>query len=168
MLAPDARFVSIDRLIGGVCRLFPKMYSALAIGRPETVIRWHRGDLDLGLPRRSCSWCRNLVPAALWLADYGRCRRQFPWFGTTPTSSGRMDRQSAHWACGWEQIPRYLMRSRWCIRRDIYPPRSNAERLIGSIRRERIDHIVVVGERHLRHVLPSYLDYYNDRRTHYR
>src|SRR6266852_3608231 len=34
------RFVSIDRLIlGGVCRLFPKMYGALAIVRPETVIR---------------------------------------------------------------------------------------------------------------------------------
>src|ERR1700733_5596655 len=37
------RFVSIDRLIlGGVCRLFPKMYGALAIVRPETAIRWHR------------------------------------------------------------------------------------------------------------------------------
>src|SRR6266851_10227588 len=37
------RFVSIDRLIlGGVCRLFPKMYDALAIVRPETVMRWHR------------------------------------------------------------------------------------------------------------------------------
>src|SRR5882672_10578805 len=37
------RFVSIDRLIlGGVCRRFPKMYAALAIVRPETVIRWHR------------------------------------------------------------------------------------------------------------------------------
>src|SRR6202795_3296272 len=37
------RFVSIDRLIlGSVCRLFPKMYGALAIVRPETVIRWHR------------------------------------------------------------------------------------------------------------------------------
>ena len=37
------RFVSIDRLIlGGVCRLFPKMYGAFAIVRPETVIRWHR------------------------------------------------------------------------------------------------------------------------------
>ena len=35
-------FVSIDRLIlGGVCRLFPKMYDALAIVRPDTVIRWH-------------------------------------------------------------------------------------------------------------------------------
>ncbi len=37
------RFVSIDRLIlGGVCRLFPKVYGALAIVRPGTVIRWHR------------------------------------------------------------------------------------------------------------------------------
>jgi len=37
------RFVSIDRLIlGGICRLFRKMYGALAIVRPETVIRWHR------------------------------------------------------------------------------------------------------------------------------
>jgi hypothetical protein len=37
------RFVSIDRLIlEGVCRLFPKMYGALAIVQPETVIRWHR------------------------------------------------------------------------------------------------------------------------------
>ena len=36
-------FISIDRLIlGGVCRLFPKMYDALAIVRPDTVIRWHR------------------------------------------------------------------------------------------------------------------------------
>jgi hypothetical protein len=32
-----------------------------------------------------------------------------------------------------------------------------AERLIGSIRRECIDHIVVFGERHLRHVLLSYM-----------
>ena len=41
-----------------------------------------------------------------------------------------------------------------------------AERLIGSIRRECIDHVVVFGERHLRHVLLSYMDYYNGTRTH--
>ena len=41
-----------------------------------------------------------------------------------------------------------------------------AERLIGSIRRECLDHIVVFGERHLRHVLLSYMDYYNGARTH--
>ena len=43
---------------------------------------------------------------------------------------------------------------------------SIAERLIGSIRRECIDHVVVFGERHLRHVLLSYKDYYNATRTH--
>jgi transposase InsO family protein len=41
-----------------------------------------------------------------------------------------------------------------------------AERLIGSIRRECLDHIVVFGERHLRHMLLSYMDYYNGTRTH--
>jgi transposase InsO family protein len=41
-----------------------------------------------------------------------------------------------------------------------------AERLIGSIRRECVDHIVVFGEAHLRRILRSYARYYNDIRTH--
>jgi transposase InsO family protein len=41
-----------------------------------------------------------------------------------------------------------------------------AERLIGSIRRECLDHIIVFGERHLRHVLLCYMTYYNTVRTH--
>ena len=41
-----------------------------------------------------------------------------------------------------------------------------ADRLIGSIRRECIDHVIVFGERHLRHLLQSYLDYHNETRTH--
>ena len=41
-----------------------------------------------------------------------------------------------------------------------------AERLIGSIRRECLDHIVVIGEAHLRRMLRSYADYYNEIRTH--
>jgi transposase InsO family protein len=36
-----------------------------------------------------------------------------------------------------------------------------AERLIGSIRRECLDHIIVLGEAHLRRILKSYADYYN-------
>jgi len=40
------------------------------------------------------------------------------------------------------------------------------ERLIGSIRRECLDHVVIFGERHLRHVLLSYMHYYNSARTH--
>ena len=41
-----------------------------------------------------------------------------------------------------------------------------AERLIGSIRRECVDHIIVLGEAHLRRILRSYADYYNRVRTH--
>jgi hypothetical protein len=43
---------------------------------------------------------------------------------------------------------------------------SFAERLIGSIRREYLDHIIVLGEAHLRRILKSYARYYNGVRTH--
>src|SRR6202043_1210252 len=41
-----------------------------------------------------------------------------------------------------------------------------AERLIGSVRRECVDHVVVFGERHLRHLLHVCKNYYNVTRTH--
>jgi transposase InsO family protein len=41
-----------------------------------------------------------------------------------------------------------------------------AERLIGSIRHECTDHVVALGEGHLRRVLQSYARYYNESRTH--
>lgn len=40
-----------------------------------------------------------------------------------------------------------------------------AERLIGSIRRECLDHVVVFGEQHLRHLLLSHVDDYNTGRS---
>jgi hypothetical protein len=40
------------------------------------------------------------------------------------------------------------------------------ERLIGSIRRECLDHVVVFSEHHLHHLLLSYMKYYNGARTH--
>ena len=41
-----------------------------------------------------------------------------------------------------------------------------AERLIGSIRRECLNHVLVLGERHLRRILTRYVDYYHQARTH--
>ena len=41
-----------------------------------------------------------------------------------------------------------------------------AERLIGSIRRECLNHVLVLGERHLRRILGCYFDYYHRARTH--
>ena len=43
---------------------------------------------------------------------------------------------------------------------------SFVERLIGSIRRECLDHVIVLGEAHLRRILKNYADYYNGVRTH--
>jgi transposase InsO family protein len=100
-------------------------------------------------------------------------------------SDRRVDRKSAPEASGWGQVPRYLIRDRdraygeivirrlrsMGIRDRPTSPRSPwqtgyAGRLIGSIRRECLDHVAVFGERHLRQVLLSYMDYYNDTRTH--
>ncbi len=85
----------------------------------------------------------------------------------------------------WDTAPRYLLRDRdasygsyFCSRVEamgitevITAPRSpwqNAyvERVIGSIRRECLDHIVIFNERHLCRVLSSYVDYYQRTRTH--
>jgi transposase InsO family protein len=85
----------------------------------------------------------------------------------------------------WNDAPGHLIRDRdTCfshvvtrrlaamgIRDHPIAPRSpwqngHAERLIGSIRRECLDHIVVFGEAHLRRILRAYSDYYNDIRTH--
>jgi hypothetical protein len=41
-----------------------------------------------------------------------------------------------------------------------------AERLIGTLRRECLDHMIVFGEAHLRRILGKYLTYYNRSRTH--
>jgi transposase InsO family protein len=41
-----------------------------------------------------------------------------------------------------------------------------AERLIGTIRRECLDHLIVLGEAHLRWILGEFAVYYNKSRTH--
>ena len=85
----------------------------------------------------------------------------------------------------WNEAPRYLIRDRdnvfgavvtrrlraMGIRDKPIAPASPwqnacAERLIGSIRRECVDHLIVLGEAHLRRILQSYARYYNEIRTH--
>jgi transposase InsO family protein len=85
----------------------------------------------------------------------------------------------------WNEAPDYIIRDRdgsyghavtrrlsaMGIRDHPTAPRSpwqngHAERLIGSIRRECLDHIVVVGEAHLRQIIAAYTGYYNELRTH--
>ena len=40
------------------------------------------------------------------------------------------------------------------------------ERVIGSIRRECLDHMIILGERHLHRLVSEYVSYYNESRTH--
>ena len=186
------RFVSIDRLIlGGVCRLFPKMYDALAIVRPETVIRWHRAGFRSYWRWKSKQRCgrpavtveirqlirqisganplwgaprihgellklgidvgqtgvvkymarRRVPPSQGWrtflrnhadgiaamdlfvvptisvrllygLLIMGHARRQVLWVGVTAHPTAEWIANQLTEACGWEQIPRYLIRDR--------------------------------------------------------
>ena len=83
-------------------------------------------------------------------------------------------------ATPWGQQPRYLIRDRdTCYGRDFVPraraigietvltpvraPQANAiaERLVGTLRRECLDHLIILGEGHLRRILREYVAYYN-------
>ena len=112
-------------------------------------------------------------------------RRRILWLDVTAHPSAEWIAQQVTEACGWESAPHSLIRDRDRVYGEAFTrrvramgirdrptaPRSpwengHAERLIGSIRRECLDHVIVFGERHLRHVLRSYARYYNGVRTH--
>ena len=107
-------------------------------------------------------------------------RRELVWINVT---SQRLRRRngSGHGAFPWDGAPGNMIRNRDRIYGGIVTRRLRAmgirdkptapvspwqngfaERLIGSIRRECLDHIVVFGEAHLRRILRCYARYYND------
>jgi len=112
-------------------------------------------------------------------------RRDLVWTNVTTNPTAEWIARQLTEAFPWSTAPRYLVRDRDRIYGSIVPRRLRAmgirdrpiapaspwqngfaERLIGSIRRECVDHIVVLGEAHLRRILESYARYYNDIRTH--
>jgi transposase InsO family protein len=112
-------------------------------------------------------------------------RRELVWIDVTKTPTAEWVARQVTEAFPWDGAPGYMIRDRDRIYGDIVTRRLRAmgirdkptapvspwqngfaERLIGSIRRECLDHIVVFGEAHLRRILRSYARYYNDIRTH--
>ena len=112
-------------------------------------------------------------------------RRDLVWINVTTNPTAEWVARQITEAFPWDMAPRYMIRDRdriygivvtrrlrAMVTRDkpIAPvsPWQNglAERLIGSIRRECLDHIIVLGEVHLRRILKSYARYYNEMRTH--
>ena len=112
-------------------------------------------------------------------------RRHIVHVNVTAHPTSQWTSQQIREAFPWETAPRYLIRDRdrtygeffrsrlraMHIGEVLIPPRSPwqnayAERVIGSIRRECLDHVIVLGESHLRRILRSYLAYYHKSRTH--
>ncbi len=112
-------------------------------------------------------------------------RRELVWIAVTNSPTADWIARQITEAFPWESAPTDLIRDRdrvfgsvvrqrlraMGIRDKPIAPRSPwqngfAERLIGSIRRECLDHVIVYGEAHLRHLLRAYASYYNATRTH--
>jgi transposase InsO family protein len=112
-------------------------------------------------------------------------RRRLVHFAVTEHPTAEWTARQLLQAFPWDSGPRYLLRDRdgaygekfreaasWLdIREVLTAPQSpwqNAyvERLIGSIRRECLDHVIILSEAGLRRMLRSYFDYYERSRTH--
>jgi transposase InsO family protein len=112
-------------------------------------------------------------------------RRRILHFNITEHPTAAWTAQQLVEAFPWDTSPRYLLRDRDGIYGDdfrqrvdgmgidevLIAPRSPwqnpyAERVIGSIRRDCLDHVIVLGERHLRGLLALYFTYYHAARTH--
>jgi putative transposase len=112
-------------------------------------------------------------------------RRRVVHFHITEHPTTQWTAQQIVEACSWGTSPRYLLRDRDSIYSTVFQRRvehlgmeevkiaphspwqnSYAERVIGSIRRECLNEVIVLNERHLRRVLQSYMHYYHHWRTH--
>jgi transposase InsO family protein len=112
-------------------------------------------------------------------------RRELVWINVAGHPTAEWIAQQITEAFPWHEAPRYLIRDRDRIYGTVTTRRMRAmgirdkptapaspwqngfaERLIGSIRRECVDHFIVLGEEHLRHILRAHARYYNEIRTH--
>ena len=116
---------------------------------------------------------------------FGHGRRQLLWFAVTRHPTAEWLAQQIVEAFPWDTAPTYLVRDNdgaygqaftsriraMGIRDRPISPRSPwqnpyVERLIGTLRRDCLDHVLIFGERHLRRILTLYSLYYNETRTH--
>jgi len=119
------------------------------------------------------------------LVVLGHERRKVIHFDVTPNPTQAWLARQVTEAFPWDTAPRFLLRDRdasygqtfrdrvqaMAIEQVVTAPRSpwqNAyvERIIGSIRRECLDHIIIFDERHLRRMLSAYFQYHQHSRTH--
>jgi transposase InsO family protein len=112
-------------------------------------------------------------------------RRELVWINVTASPTAEWIARQITEAFPWDKAPQYLIRDRDRIYGSVFTRRLRAmgirdrpiapvspwqngfaERLIGSIRRECTDNLIVLSESHLRRILRAYSRYYNNVRTH--
>ena len=112
-------------------------------------------------------------------------RRRILHFNVTDHPTAAWTAQQLAEACGIDEKPKHLLRDRDAIYGKQFSRRAQtlgieeiltacrspwqnpyAERVVGSIRRECLDHVIVLGPEHLKRILTRYVDYYNGVRTH--
>src|SRR5712664_2271092 len=111
--------------------------------------------------RRLISLSVTAYPTADWIAR--QITDAFPW-DVAPEYMIR-DRDGCYGQAVTKRLAAMGIRDHPTARRSPWQ-NGHAERLIGSNRRECLDHIVVFGEAHLRRTLAAYAGYYNELRTH--
>jgi transposase InsO family protein len=131
-----------------------------------------------------------VVPTVTFRLLYGfvvlrHKRREIVHFAVTANPSAEWTARQLTEAFPWDEAPRFLLRDRDGTYGEEFVARVKAmgidgvvtapqspwqnpycERFIGSIRRECLDHVIVLGDQHLRRILRSYVIYYHEDRIH--
>jgi len=113
------------------------------------------------------------------------CRRKLVHVNVTPHPTAEWVWRQLIQATPWGQQPKYLIRDRDCcyggsfksragkigvqtILTPVQAPKANAiaERVVGTLRRECLDHMIIINEGHARRVLREYIAHYNSARPH--
>jgi hypothetical protein len=147
------RATSADKIFWILFSRYVECWRQILFGlHPDTVVRWHRQGF--------CLYWR-------W-----KSRRRGPGRPVIDATPRKLIREMQASNIGWgaPRIHGELLKSLG-IDEIISAPRSPwqnpyVERVIGSIRRECLDHVIVFNERHLQRILRDYVDYYHSSRTH--
>ena len=106
-------------------------------------------------------------------------------FNVTEHPTAQWTAQQVVEACPWDTAPKYLLRDRDSIYGKVFRNRvkhmgikevisapkspwqnSYVERMIGSVRKDCLDYVIVLNEKHLKRILTEYFEYYHFDRTH--